>query len=392
MSNDLTETLRQLTDLIDRHAPTITIDEIQARHRSDPAQPLESAGAISLDEPDRSSHVRSHSAIVLTIAAAAMVIGLVVITTRPNRGTSDGDQNLPSGPATSIAIPTSPTETTSIGPTNSATSLVPSSVPAESTLNIDLGAVPEGPPTLLAPASLPDGLVFDAGGTAIATQAPTVNLWSADFSQWISLSWSGEGICATPGMTTPFGPMPLDVEAALQQHAERVAEGRSTDQFAQLRWCDVSWLLSIEAIEIPPDQLAAFARSVDVIDATHATVMLPEGFRHQVGRSTSSNSVLLYNGPHTSLRVLSFSATEGDFEVLRRNNPNEPFDIGGRQALWNHDTQLAIDYDDHTIAYVDGTGYDQQHLIDIAANLVPADPALAPPVSDNCDQFGGLCG
>ncbi|MCU1360387.1 MAG: hypothetical protein JWN99_1676 [Ilumatobacteraceae bacterium] len=396
MNAELADHLAPVVDAVDRAAPPITMTEItRDRTVPTPAPPIPRTPRPTESGPRREVRPRR----TLAVAAAtgvAVVAGLLIISSRHDSadGPTVGDTAQTTPESTAINPPPSPTAPSVV---NSPSTTVTQT--AAETITIPFTNDTVITPTLLVPQALPAGLEFLQGGTVETSGGPSVDLWTPDLERWYTIDWAPDSMfCGQTTITMPGGPIAADVEEAISQ---RQADTANSDAQQLLEWCDGDTTIWIDARQADPDEMADLARSITISDdGDHATFEIPNGFSYRIGILRARNAALVYGNGDTRLRVLSFASTDGDFEVLQRGkrdvaelatHPIEPFEINGRPALWNQDTQIAVFYDAHTMAYVDGTGLSDQQLLEVAASLAPGDTALAPPLTGDCEVLQ-ICG
>jgi hypothetical protein len=396
MNAELADHLAPVIDAVERAAPPITMEEVtRSRTAPTPAPPIPRTPRSIQPGPRR--EVRSLRTVAVGAAtAAAVVAGLLIISARHDSADAPtvGDTAQTTPDPRAVTPTPNPTVTTAgNSPSTTATRSVAETIAVPFTNDTLIT------PTLLVPQTLPAGLEFLQGGTVETGTSPSVDLWTPDLERWYTVGWAPDSMfCGQTTITMPGGPIAADVEQAITQLQ---ADTAKADVQQLLQWCDGDTMISIDARQTNPAEMADLARSITVSsDRDHATFDVPNGFNYRIEIMRAQNAALVYADEDTRLRVLSFASNDGAFEVLQRGkrefaafatHPIEPFEINGRPALWNYDIQIAVFYDEHTMAYIDGIGLSDQQLLEVAASLAPGDPTLAPPLTGDCEVLQ-ICG
>lgn len=399
MTTDLFDLLSPVTEAVDNAAPTITIGEITSRLTTQPPL-IDGAPPAPVELDEQRLPRRIHGFVVGVSVAAAVIAGLVVVVTRDTGPTEilppaeSGQVTVDATAATAIPPP----DVTSAGIATLPSASVVATVPTGRVVTVPFNTDEEVVPTLLEPQALPAGVQFVQGGTVQSGSSPSVDMWTPDLVHWFSIAWLPQSMCGQQtSEANPFGSIASTVEIAISE-MESTGTGAEVGDI-QLRWCDGTVLVSVDGRQVTGDEIASLARTVEMTDDA-GSFTVPAGFQYRLTLLNVKNSALVYANGETTLRVLSFASSEGEFEVLQRGMrdsagvgayPVEPFEVEGRPALWRFGAQLAILYDDHTVAYIDGVGLTDQDLLDAAASLTPADPALAPTLAGDCDVLS-ICG
>ncbi len=315
--------------------------------------------------------------VAVAMAAAAAVAGFSIIINRPS----------PDGPASSDSLPVATAVTTAPSsdslPVTTAETTAPS--PSPVTVAVNNAAVR---PTLLTSSNLPSGLTLEDGGTVTSAGPAEVQLVTPDNSVSHRILWQPAD-CSSAAI-------PPRTDALATVAAQQVSAGdQPIDPYVQ--WCDGPNVVTVYSTGSTLDGFVAFVSTVSATaDSSSVTFIPPSGMQYRSELVTRTWSALSYRDGDRVILIKVTSAVDGEIPLSLAQVSDEQAIIVGRfkahRTADQPSPQLLLVYDDNTIAFVSGENITDQELEDAAAALQPADAALAPPVSGNCETFGAMCG
>ncbi len=264
---------------------------------------------------------------------------------------------------------------------------------------------PAGPaaPTVLAPDPAPSGFTFDVGGTTMQSGTPRLVLWNADFTQWARVTVRVAGgevaanLCTAASIDTPGASRPGAQSDAVDELVAQHPDGGVPAGRAQLSWCqEDGTTVSLEAEGIPASALGPLAASVTVTPSVATSVVFspPAGFQYGVEPARRIASRVISRDGDRTIDVLTFTAPSAPLDELRVDiapGNGGDVDINGSRGIDLGEMGVAFQWDDHTWVIAGGTGLTADERLAVARSLQPADPSIAPQVTDNCDAVS-LCG
>ncbi len=317
--------------------------------------------------------------------AATVVWGIVVV-----RDLRDPDVAPPAGvsvPVSSSASApvseSSPAETTSsMEPTTTTMTNLATNVAA------NLSAVS---PTLLTTTNLPVGLTLSNGGTTTSSGPNSVAIYRPDDpSHRYLISWQQSFPCSDPQHVTPG--VSRNRDDALSSLLATATNSTLPFETEQAAWCQGDQIVSVNGSGLSANQLATLAATVQLTsDHRAVTFDLPASYRYLSIAGLKHLGALKFSGGDRHLEIM---VSSGAPEELAADNSlglgTTNTTIGGR-TVYKANDGVQLSYDDHTLVFIDYAGLTNKELDAVVAGLTPADPSLAPPVSDNCDDLH-LCG
>lgn len=245
-------------------------------------------------------------------------------------------------------------------------------------------------PTLLASSSLPAGLVIEDGGTTTSTGAAEVELATPDRSATYRIQWQIAS-CNAAGL-----PSRAEAIASFVAPPPSMIDGRLD---LSLQWCDGRNAINVFGTGSTPASFLDFVGTVSATtDSSAVSFISPPGMQYRAELTTRTWSALSFRDGNRVLLIKVTSALDGEFPLSLGPDRVEDEPVTGTGRFTAYRTadqpspQLALVYDSNTIVFISGENISDQELAIAAAGLEPADPALAPPISNNCDTFGAMCG
>ena len=278
-----------------------------------------------------------------------------------------------------------PAEATTIEPTTTLiTDLASVTVAANST---------EISPTLLTTLNLPAGLTLSNGGTVTPIGPASVVIYQpSDPSRRYLLSWEVFYPCNNPDALKSGVSSNRAAAIAAMQASSTSAPVLAVERH-MAQWCDGDQTVNVEADGADAAHLATLASTVTLSsDHNAVTFDLPTGYKYLSIARTARLGALKYTDSVRSVEIMVRSGEPSELEAdaSRPGTGTTTQTIDGR-TVYTTSSRLTLSYDDHTLVFIDSTGLTTQELRAIVKGLTPADPALAPPVTDNCDDLH-MCG
>lgn len=335
------------------------------RNRFDPA-----LGTLALAErPPR------HNASYLLAAAAVAALTVTGLVAISSRSTPEPAATAPPASATLPATTSAPDSTTSVA--NDAQT--PITVAANN-------AVIE--PTLLTTSNLPSGLILEDGGSTASSGAAEVELVTPDNSASYRILWQ-----AATCIGGSFSSRADALDALAAQQDSPTDEPRDL----YVEWCEGPNYFAVYGTGSTTDGLVTLVSTVTAAaDSSELTFVPPVGTQYRSELVNRTWSALAYRDGDRSLLIKVTSAISGQIPLSLAQVPDgQTLSVGPFTAYRMGEQpspQLLLVYDDNTLVFISGDNLTDQELADAAAALQPADPALAPPVSGNCETFGAMCG